>query len=103
MKRANKIVLLVLCFFILFISVERIEDIPHWIHHFLRSSWETVAIILVIIGVVNSLSVILFVILNNVQKSTSKRFNYEKKILELKLKRNLLQKELSELNINEST
>lgn len=66
--------------------------------HFLKSRWETIATILIFLGFLNSISVILYVILNLNKKSNSKDLDKEIKILELTLKRDLLLKNLRNKN-----
>lgn len=103
MKRVVEIVLLIICSILLiFTGRLLILDVQSGIPSVLSLSWESIAFMLVLIGVLNSLSVILVIVLNNVQNSVSNRLDDEKKILELRLKCNLLQNELKQLSKNES-
>lgn len=112
MKKSLEIFLLVMCFIILFWSVQRSFDIPNIIHHFSISRWETNAVILIVLGIINSISMILYIVLKKLKNNTSKMMhnekmtlvslNNEKKILELTLKKKILMSEISKLNKNEN-
>ncbi|WP_113922470.1 hypothetical protein [Cognataquiflexum aquatile] len=113
MKKSIEIFLLVMCLIILFWSLKRSFDIPYIIHHFSKSRWETNAIFLIFLGIINSTSVILFIILNNSkigylnvvhkEKMTVASLSNEKQILELMLRKKILVSKIRKLRTNENS
>lgn len=102
-KITIEILLSIFSLLIFYLSIGRIPNLKNWSNHFLNSEWETVAIFLVILGFVNSISVMLLVFFTKREDSSNLNLNNEIRILELTLKKSLLNKRLNEINQNEGS